>query len=378
MGESIYIKTMRVKFQDLSGPTQEIKKEFLERLSVFLDKANFILTDEVLEFEKAWADYIGAEHCVGVSNGGDALWLALKAFNIGEGDEVITQGNAYNASVTSILRAGAVPRFADIDPATLLIDPAKIEQLITPKTRAILPVHLYGQASNMSTIMDIAKKHKLVVVEDCAQAHGAMWQGRRVGAWGDAAAWSFYPTKNLGAWGDAGAVTTSNAQAAEAVRILRNLGQASKNNHTHLGYNMRLDPIQAIALSLKLAHLDKATKKRQASAAYYNELIERVGVPVQRVSTHLDATNVYHLYLIKLPHGSREQIQTGLKEREVDTAVHYPVLVMNQPFYPKDLPHDPCPIAEEAAQTILSLPLYEDITKGEQEYVIEALKEVCA
>lgn len=361
---------------DLSGPTQRIKKEFLERVDKFLDKANFILTDEVKEFENAWAKYIGAEHCVGVSNGTDALWLALTALGVKAGDEVITQGNAYNASVTAILRVGAIPRFADIDPKTLLIDVSKIEALITPKTRAILPVHLYGQASDMGAIMDIAKKHKLFVVEDCAQAHGSEWKGKKVGSWGDAAAWSFYPTKNLGAFGDAGAVTTSNAKLAEEVRMLRNLGQKSKNDHVCLGYNMRLDPIQAIVLSLKLPYLGEAIGKRRAAGAYYDELIDKSKIPVEYVRCNPGANHVYHLYPVKILKGDRDKVREELAKREVGTEIHYPKLVADQPFYPKNLPRDNCPFAAEAARSIISLPMHENITKEEQKYVVDSLKEI--
>lgn len=367
---------MKVKFINLTKPTQEIKKEFLERLEKFLDKANFILTDEVREFENAWAKYIGTKYAVGVSSGGDALWLALKAFGVGEGDELITQANAYNATVTSILRVGAIPRFVDINPKTLLINTAEIERRITLKTRAILPVHLYGQASDMSSITEIAKKHKLVVIEDCAQAHGAEWKGKKVGVWGNAATWSFYPTKNLGAFGDAGAVTTSNARAAEEIRILRNLGQISKNDHTRLGYNMRLDPIQAIVLSLKLPHLEGSIRKRQIVASRYNELINKGQLPVQYVKCHADATHVYHLYPVKILKGDREKVREELGKKDINTAIHYPRLVMDQPFYPKDLPRDKCPIAEETARSIISLPFHENITREEQAYVINSLKAI--
>ena len=364
---------MVVKFNDLSGSTQEIKKEFLERAATLLDKANFVLTDEVKDFERAWASYIGTEHAVGVSNGSDALWLALKAFNIGPGDEVITQGNAYNASVTAILRAGAIPRYVDIDAKTLLMDAAKIEERITPTTRAIMPVHLYGQASDMSAIMAVAKKRKLTVIEDCAQAHGAEWKGKKVGAWGDAAGWSFYPTKNLGAFGDAGAVTTPNAKIAEEVRMLRNLGQAAKNEHVRLGYNMRLDALQAIVLSLKLPHLAEAMRKRQLAAVRYDKLFDEAQLPVKYVSRHTDATHVYHLYTIQLLKGDRENVRKQMAEKGVETGVYYPVLVMNQPFYPKELPRDACPVAAETTRSALSLPLHADITSEEQEYVVGSL-----
>lgn len=367
---------MKVKFLDLAGPTQNIKEEFLKNLEVFLNKANFILTDELTQFEKAWAQYVGTQHAIGVSNGADALYLALKACDIKEGDEVITQGNAYNATVTAILRAGAVPRFVDIDPKTLLIDVAKIEELITPKTRAILPVHLYGQASDMESIMNIAAAHKLFVIEDCAQAHGATWNTKKVGSWGDIAAWSFYPTKNLGAFGDAGAITTSNEAMAQQVQILRNLGQTSKNNHTHLGYNMRLDPIQAIVLSLKLPGLAKATQKRRHAGAGYDQLLQKAGIAITPVWCNPNATNVYHLYPVRSEAKSREVIMQALKEKGIDTAIHYPVLVFNQPFYSKELPRDPCPRARAVADSIFSLPLFEDIAPEEQVYVVDSLKAV--
>ncbi len=367
---------MKVKFHDLSGPTQQIKKEFMERLGAFLDKSNFILTDEVKDFENLWAKFIGTEYAVGVSNGTDALWLALKAFGIGEGDEVITQANAYNATVTAIIRAGAIPRFVDVNPKTFLINPVEIEDSITPKTRAIMPVHLYGQASDMSSIMEIAKKHNLIVIEDCAQAHGAEWKGKKVGSWGDAGAWSFYPTKNLGAFGDAGAVTTSNAKAAEELRMLRNIGQSSKNNHERLGYNMRLDSIQAMVLSLKLQYLDEWTKKRQLAASRYDDLIDAQKLPAERVYCDANATNVCHLYPVKIMKGNRDEVRNELKKYGIDTEIHYPVLVMNQPFYPKDLPRGEYPIAEKIANSIISLPLHEAITKEEQEYVIDSLKSV--
>ncbi|PJC25474.1 MAG: erythromycin biosynthesis sensory transduction protein eryC1, partial [Candidatus Tagabacteria bacterium CG_4_9_14_0_2_um_filter_41_11] len=210
-----------------------------------LDRGPFILGPEVEAFEKAWAGYLGVKHAVGVSNGADALYLALIASGIKPGDEVITQGNAYNASVTAILRAGAVPRFADIDSNTLQIDVAKIESLITGKTRAILPVHLYGQFGDMEKLARISKKRNLKIIEDCAQAHGAELAGKKLGSFGRVNAFSFYPTKNLGAFGDAGAVVTDDEKAAEQLRALRNLGQVAKNEHRYLGTNMRLDPIQA-------------------------------------------------------------------------------------------------------------------------------------
>lgn len=366
---------MKVRFINLFPSTQSIKPEFFNRLGALLNKSNFILSEEVEEFENEWAKYIGTQNTVGVSNGADALWLALKSVGIGAGDEVITQGNAYNATITSILRVGAIPRFVDIDPATWLINPLKIESLITPKTKAILPVHLYGQASDMDSITEIAKRHNLMVIEDCAQAHGAEWNGKKVGSWGDVAAWSFYPTKPLGAFGDAGAVTTSDKSIFEEIKILRNLGQASKNDHVRLGFNMRLDSIQAIILSLKISYLEEWNKKRQGAAAHYDELIDKSGLPVEYVKKDSRATHVYHLYPVKILKGDRNQVREKLKEKGIETQIHYPVLVMDQPFYPKDLPRNECPIAKDLFDSVISLPFHENITHAEQEYVVESLKE---
>ncbi len=364
---------MHIKFLDLSLPTRQIQVEYLASVEKLLDKGNFVLTQEVKHFEEQWAKAVGTKYCVGVSSGADALLLSLLAVGIGQGDEVITQGNAYNASVVAILRAGATPRFADINPETLTINIKEVEKLITPKTKAILPVHLYGTGNDMPAIMQIAKKHHLKVLEDCAQAHLAEINGKKLGTYGDIAAFSFYPTKNLGAFGDAGAIVLNDNEIYEKLIALRNLGQKEKNNHAYLGFNNRLDPIQAIALSLKLKYLPDLTKERQEAGEYYNRLIEKKGLNVKYQKTLPGHSHVYHLYPILFAHVDRAATQNMLLSQGVETGVYYPVPVYKQPFY-RSAHVDNCPVTEEVCKNILCLPMYFGITKEEQEYVIDSLK----
>lgn len=343
---------MNIPFNDLSVTTKQIEAEFLAEVKKLLHQSHFILSNEVASFESAWAQFSQGAYAVGTSSGADALFLSLRALGIGPGDEVITQGNAYNASVVSIVRVGATPRFADID-EHLRMDPAKIGVLINKNTKAILPVHLFGQQQDMDAIMMIARKHKLAVIEDSAQAHGVPLRG-------DIAAFSFYPTKNLGAFGDAGAIVTDRKDLAERIRRLRNLGQQEKNNHVDLGYNMRLDPIQAVALSLKLPYLEKNNQARKTLAQYYDAALKQM---------RSDAMHVHHLYVIQVQH--RAQLMKTLQARGIETAVHYPVPVYRQPWYTG--PHDPCPHTDRVADEILSLPLYVGMTQEQQDYVIAAL-----
>ena len=379
---------MRVKFNDLGKATGQVRNQFLKEASKLIGRGSFILTPEVKDFENDWAKAVGAKYAVGVSSGTDALYLAFAALGIGVGDEVITQGNAYNASVTAILRAGAIPRFADINPETLALDANKIEPLINKKTKAILPVHLYGQACDMETVSKIAKKHKLKIVEDCAQAHLASFKGKQAGVWGDIGAFSFYPTKNLGAFGDAGAVTTNDKKIYEKILALRDLGQVAKNDHGYLGFNMRLDPIQAILLKLKLPYLKANTKERQETALYYGKLFSEAGIPVVPVSKNQYAGHVYHLYVVRALKHKRDWLRGELKKLGVETAVHYPLPVYNQPFFSagglaasafggkKFRNSDKCPITDLASKQIFSLPFFLGITKPQQKYVVESLKKV--
>ena len=369
---------MRVKFNDLGKATGQVKRKFLKEAGLLVSRGRFILTPEVKDFESDWAKAVGAKYAVGVSSGTDALYLAFAALGIGPGDEVITQGNAYNASVTAILRVGAIPRFADINPDTLALDADKIEHLINKKTKAILPVHLYGQVCGMEAILKIAKKHRLKIVEDCAQAHLASFKGKQAGVWGDVGTFSFYPTKNLGAFGDAGAVTTNDKKIYEKILALRDLGQVAKNDHKHLGFNMRLDPIQAVLLKLKLPYLKKNTKERQEAALYYNKLFSEADISVVPVSKNKYASHVYHLYVVRTLRHNRDWLMAELKKLGIETAVHYPLPVYKQPFF-KSLKlnfRDACPAADLSAHQILSLPFFLGITKPQQKHVVESLKKV--
>ncbi len=367
---------MNVEFNDLNWSTSRVKKQYLAKVKKVLDRGDFILTPEVDRFEKSWAKVIGVKYCAGLSCGADALYLALVALGIGRGDEVITQGNAYNATVTAILRTSAAARFADIDPESFRLDISKIEPLINKKTKAILPVHLYGQVNDMTAVKSIARKYNLMVIEDCAQAHLAKFKGRMAGSWGDAATFSFYPTKNLGAFGDAGAVVTNNPRVHEKILALRNLGQNGKNIHVYLGYNMRLDALQAAVLNLKLPFLKKLTRMRQVAGAYYDRLIVKTGLPLVPARVGKNSTHVYHLYVAQSVNYDRDKLRQKLAGLGVQTAVHYPVPVYRQPFYRG--PVDPCPVTEQTARRIISLPMFTDISRIEQRYVVGAIKKVIA
>ncbi len=366
---------MRVKFTDLSPVTREIKNEYLEAVDKFLDRANFILTPEVSEFEKNFAKIIGVRFAVGVSSGADALYLALFASGINQGDEVIIQGNAYNASVVAILRAGAVPRFVDIDAQNLTLNTDQIEKLINSKTRAILPVHLYGMPNNMAEICRIAKLPNLLVIEDCAQAHLAEFEGKKVGTFGKVNAFSFYPTKNLGAFGDGGILTTDDENIYNKLLMFRNLGQKKKNDHQLLGFNMRLDSLQAIVLNLKLTHLAKWTAARQKAGAYYNQLNENPKFPVSPQKPLPSPSHVYHLYPILVEDFGRDRLQEELLKQGVETGVYYPIPVYCQPFYTYQKV-DNCPMTDKVCGKILCLPMYAGITRKEQDYVVEILKKI--
>ena len=367
-------KNTDVKFVDLAVPTRQIRKAYLARVDKLLGRANFILTREVEDFEKAWAHAVGARYAVGVSNGSDALYLGLRALGIRGGDEVITQGNAYNASVTAIMRVGARPRFADINGETWQMDVRAAEKLITKKTKAIMPVHLFGQPNDMAAIAALAKRKRIRVIEDCAQSHLAAFKGRMTGAWGDIGAFSFYPTKNLGAFGDAGAVTTNDPKLYRKLKILRNLGQDGKDNHVEYACNMRLDAMQAIALRLKLKFLARATQKRMVAGARYDRMIHEARIPVRPQARHPRADHVYHLYPVYSTDMSRDEIRRKLGKQGIPTGVYYPLPVYRQPFFRG--PHDPCPVTDKIVSGIFSLPMYVGITVQDQRRVVAALKRI--
>jgi dTDP-4-amino-4,6-dideoxygalactose transaminase len=359
--------TMNVPFVDLKAQCQTIAAEVDEAMRRVVADADFILGKDVELFEQEFAAYCEAKYAVGLDSGISALELALRAFGIGEGDEVITVSHTFIASVSSISFTGARPVFVDVDPKTYTMDAAQIEAALTPHTKAILPVHLYGQPADMDAILEIARKHYLVVIEDACQAHGARYKGKRVGALGDAGCFSFYPAKNLGAYGDGGMLVTNNAEIAEKVRMLRNYGQREKYHHVFLAYNRRLDTLQAAVLRVKLRHLDDWNAARQRAARLYDELLKDVEDVVTPAVAD-DRTHVYHLYVIQ--HPQRDALMAALRGQGVTTGLHYPIPVHLQPCYESlGVPSGSLPVTESLAPRILSLPMFSEITLGQVRHV---------
>jgi dTDP-4-amino-4,6-dideoxygalactose transaminase len=359
----------QVPFVDLHAQYELIRPEVDRAMRQVIERGDFIHGSAVARFESEFAAYIGVGHAIGVGSGGDAIELALRAFGIGPGDEVITAANTFVATALAISAAGARPVFADIDRESYTIDPAAIEAAITPRTRAIVPVHLYGQPADIERVLAIASRHNLVVIEDAAQAHGARVSGRRVGTFGHAAAFSFYPSKNLGAYGDAGMVATNDNRAAEALRRLGNYGQRVKYEHTVEGRNSRLDTMQAAVLAVKLPHLDRWNGARRAHADTYRaRLSRRVHTPATRPGVE----HVFHLYVIETD--QRDPLRAKLSERGVHTGIHYPVPVHLQEACARlGYTAGAFPAAEAAAKRILSLPMYAELTDEQIGYVCEAI-----
>jgi dTDP-4-amino-4,6-dideoxygalactose transaminase len=363
---------MRVPFVDLKAQYRHIADEVDEAIRRVVSSAEFILGADLESFENEFAGYCGARYGVGVDSGASALELSLRACGIGPGDEVITVSHTFIATVSAISWTGAHPVLVDIDPQTFNIDPTRIEQALTGRTRAIIPVHLYGQTADMRPINEIARAHGLVVIEDACQAHGAQFEGRRAGSLADVACFSFYPGKNLGAYGDAGMIVTSDAKIAAKARMLRNYGQRTKNKHEMLGYNRRLDNLQAALLRVKLRYLDRWNALRQSAARMYDEIlggVETVVVPWRRTSD----SHVYHLYVIK--HECRDSLLAHLAAHEVSAGLHYPIPVHRQPSYEfLGLEVGALPATEHAASRVLSLPIYPEIEAEQIEKVCSLIK----
>ncbi len=351
---------------DLGRQYQAIKDEIDQAVARVLDSARFILGPEVAAFEEELAAYVGARFGVGVGSGTEALHLALWALDIGPGDEVITVSHTAMATVAAIELAGARPVLVDIHPESFNLDPAKLEAAITPHTKAVIPVHLYGQAADLDPILAIARRHGLAVVEDAAQAHGAEYRGKRVGALGALGCFSFYPTKNLGAYGDGGMVVTNDAALAERLRLLRQYGWKERYQSSIQGANSRLDELQAAILRVKLRHLDGWNQARRHLASLYDRLL--AGGPVVTPQEMAYGRHVYHLYVVRSPH--RQELQSYLTSTGVVTLVHYPVPVHLQEAY-AHLGHGPgsLPVTEAAAGEILSLPLFPELTEREVQTV---------
>jgi dTDP-4-amino-4,6-dideoxygalactose transaminase len=335
--------------------------ELDEAVRSVLENGWFVLGKNVMAFEDQFAAYCGAAFAIGAGNGTDALQLALMACNIGAGDEVITAPNSATFTALAISATGAKPVFVDIHPDTYNMDPQKLEQAIGPQTKAIMPVHLYGQPADMDAILAIARKHSLLVIEDAAQAHGALYKGQRVGTLGDIGCFSFYPSKNLGAFGDGGLVTTNQPEIAERVRMLRNGGQKSRYDHQLLGINSRLDEMQAAILRVKLPYLDKWNDVRRHIAALYTALLgdSDVEPPLEMPQ----AKHIYHLYVIRCQ--ARDALQKHLAEHGVETAIHYPTPIHLQGAYRwLNLSRGSFPVAERYAEEVLSLPIYPELTEN--------------
>jgi dTDP-4-amino-4,6-dideoxygalactose transaminase len=348
------------------------KKEIDSAIAKVLDKGRYILGEEALSFEGEFAAYTGAKYGIGVGSGTDALNIALRACGIGEGDEVITVSHTAVATVAAIELCQANPVFIDIERDYFTMDPGRLAEAITPRTKAIIPVHLYGQPADLKTITEIAYKHGLRVIEDCAQAHGAVYHGKRVGTRGDMACFSFYPTKNLGAIGDGGMIVTSDPELAKHSRLLREYGWTGRYISDIPGMNSRLDEIQAAVLRVKLKHLDSANTARRHLASLYNEGLSMLGIAAPKVRP--EAEHVYHLYVIRYP--ERNVLQAFLKEQGVDTLIHYPVPVHRQPAYIGRLRcAGELPETELTARTVLSLPMYPELATSEVNTVIEAIGE---
>lgn len=361
---------MKVPFVSFLPMERELDGELRSAFDRVYARSWYIGGAEDKAFEEAFAAYCSVKHCVGVGNGLDALMLILKALDIGEGDEVIVPSNTYIATALAVTYVGARPVFVEPDIRTFNMDPGRIETAITERTRAILPVHLYGQACDMDPIMAIAKEHGLLVVEDCAQAHGATYKGRKVGTFGIAAGFSFYPGKNLGALGDAGAVVTDDDVLAEKIRVLGNYGSDYKYHHIYKGNNSRLDELQAAFLLAKLPHLDRMNGERRRIADRYTRGITNPRIALPWVPE--GCVPVWHIYGIRCT--ERDKLAAYLKERGICTNQHYPIPIHRQKCY-SDLciPHGALPIAEEISRTELSIPMYYGMTEDEIQYVIDAI-----
>jgi dTDP-4-amino-4,6-dideoxygalactose transaminase len=364
---------MQIPLVDLKAQYLAIRPEIDAAIQRVLDNCSFVLGREVASFERAFADYVGAKGAVGVASGTAALHLGLLACGVGLGDEVITTAHTFIATAEAISHTGARPVFVDVDPQTYNIDPEKVEEAITPRTKAVLPVHLYGHPADMESLLSIARRHNLWLIEDAAQAHGAEYKGRRCGSMGHLACFSFYPGKNLGAYGDAGAVTGNDEALVARVRKLRDHGRTKKYEHEEIGYGERLDTLQAVILMAKLLYLEAWTEARRAHARLYNELLADYKVITPYESP--EVRHVYHLYVTRTEH--RDEILHHLNSRGIGVGMHYPIPVHRQPAYAsKGYGAVSLPNTERISGEIISLPMYPELTEEQIAYVVETLKEV--
>jgi dTDP-4-amino-4,6-dideoxygalactose transaminase len=367
---------MDVPFLDLRAHNRSVWSEIQAALDPVMEQAQFTLGPAVERFEDHFAEYLGVRHCVGLNNGTSALHMALLACDVGPGDEVVTTPATWVSTAWAISYVGARPVFVDIDPQTYNLDPRQVERAITPRTRALLPVHLYGQAADVVQLRDIADEHGLVLIEDAAQAHGARLAGRRVGSFGRVGCFSFYPGKNLGAFGEAGCVVTDDDEVARRIRRLRDHAQQGRHHHVEIGYNTRMEGIQGAVLDAKLPHLDAWNAARARHARRYRELL--AGVPgLTLPSAHRPEGHVWHLFVVVSHDRPREEVRQALADRGIATGVHYPTPVPFQPAY-ADLGYrrGDFPVAEELMANCLSLPLFPELTAEQVERTAAVLREV--
>ncbi len=367
---------IRVQFLDLNAHHAAFRGEFDRAIGEVIDSGAFAGGPFVEKFEADFAAYNHSQHAVGLGSGTEALWLALLACGIGPGDEVITVPSTFMATAEAITYCSARPVFVDVDQSTYTMDPVELEKAVTAKTKAVIPVHLFGQAADMDPILEFAREHDLFVIEDAAQAHGAEYKGRKVGALGDVGCFSFYPGKNLGAFGEAGAIVTDNVELQEKIRILRDHGQVRKYRHTMIGWNCRMDGIQAAVLSVKLQYLERGNLLRRVHALQYSRAFQGV----EEVVTPFEAAyarHVYHIYAIRVQ--ERDQVMWLLKEKGIQCGVHYPVPIHLQKAYQSlGYKNGAFPIAEQIAKEFISLPMFPELTKAQVEMVALCVKEAAA
>jgi dTDP-4-amino-4,6-dideoxygalactose transaminase len=372
--------SLKVPFQDLPLQIRNLRPELDPALDAVLRHGQFILGPEVTAFEQAWARFCGTTHAIGVGSGTDALQLILRALGIGPGHEVITVANSFIATAEAVSYTGATPVLVDCSLDDYLIDPAAVAAAITPRTRAIMPVHLYGQPANMDALAALAKKHGLALIEDAAQAHGAtLKDGRPCGALGLASAFSFYPGKNLGAFGDGGAVNTSDDALARQLKLLRNWGSVVKYHHEIQGYNSRLDTLQAAVLGVKLRHLADWNERRRIAAGWYRSALAGLSDVVPPAEAAWTGRHVYHVFVIRLLGRDRDLVAKALTERGIQTVVHYPVPIHRQKAYAElGYAEGAFPHAEQAARSVLSLPMFPEMTQDHVALVADALRAALA
>jgi dTDP-4-amino-4,6-dideoxygalactose transaminase len=363
-----------VPFLDLKAQNVSLAADIQQRMDRVVREGCFILGPAVEEFEREFAAFVGARHCVGLNSGTSALHMALIACGVGPGDEVITTPHTWISTSWAISYVGAVPVYVDIDPETYCLDPAQVERAVTARTKAILPVHLYGQAADVVALREVAARHGLLLIEDAAQAHGSRVNGRSVGTFGRVGCFSFYPGKNLGAFGEAGAIVTDDEEVAERVRRLRDHGQAGRHHHVELGFNTRMEGLQGAVLSAKLPHLDRWNELRRQHADRYFSLLDGVDEIQLPLAAQRDA-HVWHLFVVLLRGVSREELRPRLSEMGVATGVHYPVPVPFQPAYAAlGYARGSFPIAQDVMARCLSLPMFPEMSETQIDQVVKALK----